>query len=256
MKKWILRIAIVIVALIIIGIVVIGLTLDGAVKKGVETVGPQVAKVDVKLDGVSLSILSGSGTVKGLVVGNPQGYKTAHAISVGRTSVAVAPGSVFSDKIVVKSIRIEEPQITIEVGPGGTNLKVIQNNVAEATGGNEPAAKDAKPAESGPSKKLQVDDVLITGGKITVGVAALGGKVSTIPLPELHFTNLGGGPEGITPAELATKILGEISTESVKAAAGAVADLGKEAVGTATKTATDTVNKAAESIGNLFKKKE
>ena len=256
MKKWILRIAIVVVVLVIVAVVIIGLNLDSAIKKGVETVGPQIAKVDVKLDGVSLSILSGSGTLKGLVIGNPQGYKTPSAVSVGKTSVAVQPGSVLSDKIVVKSIRIEEPQITFELGPGGNNLKQIQENVAAATtsADSAPKEKDSKPA-----KKLQVDDIVITGGKITVGVAALGGKVSTVPLPEIHFTNLGTGPEGITPAELAKKILGEITAESVKAAANAVADLGKEAVGTATKAATETLDKAAKEatkgLGDLFKKK-
>lgn len=256
MKKWIIRIAIVVVVLVIVTVVVIGLTLDGSIKKGVETVGPQIAKVDVKLDGVSLSILSGSGTVKGLVIGNPQGYKTPSAISVGKTSVAVQPGSVLSDKIVVKSIRIEQPQITFEIGPGGNNLKQIQENVASATASADSAPKEK---DSKPGKKLQVDDIVITGGKITVGVAALGGKVSTVPLPELHFTNLGSGPEGITPAELTKKILGEITTESVKAAAAAVADLGKEAVGTAGKAATETLDKATKGatkgIGDLFKKK-
>lgn len=257
MKKWILRIVIALVVLIVIAVVAIGLSLDGAVKKGVETVGPQIAKVDVKLEGVSLSILSGSGTVKGLVIGNPQGYKTPSAISVGKTSVAVKPGSVLSDKIVVTSIRVEEPQITFEFGPGGNNLKQIQANVASSTdsgGGSAPAEKSSTPA-----KKLQVDDVVITGGKITVGVAALGGKVSTVPLPEIHFSNLGTGPEGITPAELTRKILEQITTESLKAAAdiaaNAAADVGKEAIGTAGKAATDALDKAGKGIGDLFKKK-
>lgn len=254
MKKWIIRLLLVAVIAVVIVVVVIGLTLDGAVKKAVETVGPEIAKVDVKLDGVSLSILSGSGTVKGLVVGNPQGYKTPSGISVGKTSVAVSPGSVFSDKVVVKSIRVEEPQITIELGPGGNNLKVIENNVSSSTGGDA-APKEKSPKASGPSKKLQVDEVVITGGKITVGVAALGGKLSTVPLPEIHFKDLGTGPEGITAGELAKKILGEISTESLKASAGAVADLGKQALGTAEKAATDGLNKATDKIGNLFKKK-
>jgi hypothetical protein len=73
----------------------VGLSLNGAIKKGVETFGPQIAKVPVKLDGVSLSLFSGSGAIKGLVVGNPEGYKTDHAMSVGMASVSVAPGIDF-----------------------------------------------------------------------------------------------------------------------------------------------------------------
>jgi hypothetical protein len=89
MKKILIRIALVVVLLGIAAVVAIGLSLNGAIKKGVETFGPQIAKVDVKLDGVKLSIFSGSGSIKGLVIGNPEGYKTPEAMSVGLASVAV-----------------------------------------------------------------------------------------------------------------------------------------------------------------------
>src|SRR6187549_3776815 len=114
MKKLIIRILIGLVILLILAVVAVGLFLDGAVKKGVETVGPMLTKVDVKLDSVSLSILFGSGKIKGLVVGNPEGFKTPNAIKMGTARVSIAPGSVFSDKIVVKSIRVEAPEITYE----------------------------------------------------------------------------------------------------------------------------------------------
>src|SRR5262245_23260349 len=129
MKKLLIRLLIALVVIIILAVVAIGLFLDSAIKKGVETIGPQVAKVDIKLDSVSLSILSGSAKVKGLIVGNPEGYKTPNAISVGSARVSVSPGSLLSDKIVVKSIRVEAPEITFEGGLGGNNLSKILDNV-------------------------------------------------------------------------------------------------------------------------------
>jgi hypothetical protein len=80
MKKLLVRIAIGLVVLIVLVALGIHFFLDSAVKKGVETLGPKMTKVDVKLDSVSISLLSGSGKIKGLVVGNPEGYKTPHAI--------------------------------------------------------------------------------------------------------------------------------------------------------------------------------
>ena len=56
--------------------------LNGIVKKGVETAGPMITKVDVKLDGANISIFSGSADLKGLFVGNPPGYTTDSAIKV------------------------------------------------------------------------------------------------------------------------------------------------------------------------------
>src|SRR5213593_604000 len=101
MKKIVIRILLALVILLVLAVVAVGLLLDGAVKRGVETGGPLRTKVAVKLDSVSLSILSGSGKMKGLVVGNPEGFKTPNAIQVGTASVSVSPSSVFSDKIVV-----------------------------------------------------------------------------------------------------------------------------------------------------------
>ena len=63
MKKLLIRLSLALLLLIIIGIVVIGLFLDSAVKRGIETVGPMLTQVDVKLDSVSLSLLSGAGKI-------------------------------------------------------------------------------------------------------------------------------------------------------------------------------------------------
>lgn len=253
MKKIILGIVALVVLVVIAAVVGVAFFLDGTIKKGVETVGPQIAKVDIRLDSVSLSLLSGSGSVKGLVVGNPEGYKTPHAISVGRASLAISPGSVFSDKVVIKSVRVEGAEIYYEGGLSGDNLRKILDNVTASTAGatTDPAAKGNQP-----TKKLQVDDFVITGAKLNVSLKGTGGFAAPIPLPDIHFTNLGQGPEGITAAELTKKILTEVTASVAKNAAGAITEIGKGALDSATKTATESVNKATKGIGDLFKKKK
>jgi uncharacterized protein involved in outer membrane biogenesis len=254
MKKIILIGLVTAVVLVVAIIVAIGLSLDGGIKKGVETFGPQVAKVPVKLAGVNLSLLSGSGGVKGLVIGNPAGYKTPEAMSVSVASVAVDPKSLLSDKIVVKSIRIEAPQVTFEFGPGGNNLQRIQENLEAFAGGgntgtNEPA--ESKPtAESKPAKKLQVDEVVISGGKVTLGAAMLGGKVIEAPLPEIRLNNLGQGPEGITGTELGKVILSQINKGAIKTYTDNLAKAGEEALKNLTSNATNVVNKATSDVLN------
>ncbi len=254
MKKLLIRIVIVVVILAIVGVVAIGLSLNGAIKKGVETFGPQVAKVPVTLEGVNLSLLSGSGGIKGLVIGNPEGYKTPNAISLGLASVSVSPASVLSDKIVVKSIRIEAPQVTFEFGPGGNNLQRIQENL-EAYAGSS-VADTNKPAEQKPAadaklgKKLQVDEVIISGGKVTLGAAMLGGKVIEAPLPEIRLSNLGQGPEGITGAELGKVILSQINKGAIKTYTDNLAKAGEEALNNLTANATNTINKATTDVLN------
>jgi uncharacterized protein involved in outer membrane biogenesis len=267
MKKLLIRVVFALVILVIIAVVAVGLSLNGAIKKGVETFGPQITKVDVKLDSVSLSLFSGSGAIKGLVIGNPEGYKSPQAMSLGLASVAVSPGSILSDKIVVKSIRIQAPQVTFELGPGGNNLQRIQENLESSTGGPADPAKPAEektPAESKPGKKLQVDEVIITGGKVTLAAAMLGGKVIEAPLPEIRMSNLGQGPEGITGPELGKQILSQINQGAIKtytdqlakAGAEALQNLSANATNAVNKATTDALNKATKGLDGLLNKKK
>mgnify|MGYP000923234328 CR=1 FL=1 len=258
MKKILIRGLFVVLILLIVAVVAIGMSLGTAIKKGVETFGPQVTKVPVTLDGVSLSLFSGSGAIRGLVIGNPEGYKTTNAMSLGLASLAIAPGSLLSDKIVVKSIRVEAPKVTFEFGPGGNNLQCIQKNLEAYTGGSSTnAAKPAEqkaPAEARPGKKLQVDEIVISGGSVTLGAAALGGKVIEAPLPEIHFEKLGQGPEGITGAELGKIILDKLTAEALKTYGDKLAQAGTEALNNLTQNATNAVNKAAGDVLNKASK--
>ena len=210
--------------------------------------------------------MSGSGSIKGLVVGNPQGFKTPSAIKVGTASLSLEPRSLLSDKIIVRSINVQGPEITFETDLRNNNLKKIMANVQESTGGGtkEPAKEPAKPQEPGqpkeakPAKKLEVDDFLISGGKVHVAVTALGGQSATIPLPDIHLQGLGTGPDGITPGELAKQVLAAIEKGAAQAAAGAVTDIGKGALyltKDAAGTGSNAVDSVTKGLGNLFKKK-
>jgi hypothetical protein len=139
-----------------------------------------------------------------------------------------------------------------------TQVAEVLGAISSVDGGSESKDKKA-PTESGkPAKKLQVDKFVITGAKLRVGATLLGGTAA-IPLPDIHFTNLGTGPEGITPGELTKRVLEAIEEGAVKAAAASVGELGKGALDTATgagKTATDAAGNAAKGITDLFKKKK
>ena len=255
MKKLIIGFSVTVVILGGLGVVAVAFFLDTAVKRSIETVGPMLTKVDVKLESVNLSLVSGRGQLKGLFVGNPSGYKSPSAIQVGDASLAIAAGSIFSSKVVIRSINIRAPEITLETDLKGNNLSKIVANLQAATGGS---SSSGTAANNKAGKKLQVDDFLITGGKIHLTITGLGGQSATVPLPEIHLTSLGQGPDGITAAELTTLVLQAVEKEAVQIAASSVRDnvtkeafnltkgLGNGANGTAT-----TIPKG---LGSLFKK--
>jgi hypothetical protein len=66
---------------------------------------------------------------------------------------------------------------------------------------------------------------------------------------------LGTGPEGITAGELTEKVLTEVLDQAIKASAGAVADLGKDAANMTKDIGNSAAGKAAKGLGSLFKGK-
>ncbi len=252
LKKILVSIVVVLVVLIIVAVIVVGFFLGAIVKKGVETIGPKITQVSIKVDKVNLSLLTGSAGIKGLIVGNPEGYKTPQAISVGSAAVGVNPFSVLSDKIIVRSVRVEAPEITFEGNPfGANNLNTILKNVNAAAKSSETATTNTTTkAAQKPGKKIEVDEFLITGAKVNFNGVIL-------PLPDIHLTDLGKDKDGITAADLTRRVLDAITTSTIKAVGSAATDIGKNAQTMGKdlgKSLGSNVNSITKSLGGLFKK--
>jgi hypothetical protein len=270
MKKFVVRSLLILVVLFVLAALAIHLFLDTAIKSGIETAGPKITKTDVKLNSVSLSLLSGSGKIKGFVLGNPQGFKTPAAISVGIANLAVEPRSLFDDKVVIRDITVDGPEITFETDLTTVNLKKILSNVEETAGGsgkpsssdtNQPAAP--KQSEAGGGKKLQVDNFLIKNAKVHVSVNApvIGQQNANVTIPEIHLTNMGTNADGITAAELSKEVLKALVEKIVPEAEKLIADMtkggkffGKEP--SAIVSETNTLQNAASKALDLFNKKK
>lgn len=265
MKKILVRICIGVLALIILVALGLHFFLDSAIKRGVETVGPKLTKVDVKLGGVHISLLSGSGKLKGLVIGNPEGYKTPQAISVGTASMELKPGTLLSDKVVIKSINVESPEITFEGSLEGFSLKDNLQQILDNMNGSTSGTKGTNVTVSGATpkeekkanKKLEVDDFQITGAKLDASISGMDGKMLTLPLPTIHLTDLGTGPEGITVTELSKKVIAAIKDAAEKEVASNAGNMGKN-VTNLTKglgsSAGGGLTNITKGFGNLFKK--
>ncbi len=251
MKKWIIRIVVAGVVLVVVALAMVFFNLNSIVKKGVETVGPQLTKVDVKLGSAKLSPFNGNGELSKLFVGNPEGYKTPSAIEVGNVRVAVKLRSALSDTIVVDEVNIKEPIITFEGGLTGNNLMKILQNLDGAPEDVKPTPK-GKPASEG-GKKFFVKDVMINGGKINISITGLGAKSMTVPLPTIHLTNIGSENNGVTAAQLCKEILKPLVASAMKAGMEAITGLGGN-VKDLGKGAAESAGKTVEGLKGIFKK--
>jgi hypothetical protein len=243
--------------------------LNSGVKKGVETIGPRVTQTSVTLDSVSLSPFSGSGTLKGLNVGNPEGFKSENIFQLGQIDIQIDTGTVFSDKIIIDKIHIRQPAISYEKKLTTSNVKELQKNIEAFTGPKDPAAPDPE-ADSGAKKQVVIRKLIIEDGTIYVGALGVG---QTVQLPMIEMNDIGEGGDNITLAEAIDLILGKVlgnigpaianAGELTKQAAETIKTQGLEKVGQATdkageaagkagEAASDAVNKATDSIKNLL----
>ncbi len=253
MKKIFRDFGIGLLVLIVIVAIAVGMYIGPIIKIGMEEIGPKIIQVPIKVDAVGVSLLTGSANLRGLIVGNPKGYRTSQAISVGTVAVSVDPFSVLSNKILVHSVHVESPQITYEGGLKGNNLSKIMENVNAMTKNGGPANE----TRNKPAPKIEVDDFLITKAKVHVSLTGLFGKEMTLTLPDIHLTNLGKSTNGLTPAELTHAILDAVISDTTEAVTRAIADLGSgvENLGKgAGNTAGEGVNKVTNIIGGLFGK--
>ncbi|MDE3017568.1 MAG: hypothetical protein KGO52_13235 [Nitrospirota bacterium] len=187
------------------GLIALYLRLGSLIKAGVERIGPLVTKTPVSVDTVTISLLSGCATVTGLVVGNPSGYRTPRALSIGSTKVCVAPASLFGNPLIVTAVTVEQPVVTLEGLFGDSNLSRIQSNVHTFAGA---ADKGAKTAPAGGERRILVKEFRLTKGQVTVFLKAglLGDRSMEMGLPDVHLRDIGRETNGAKPEELASAI--------------------------------------------------
>ena len=202
--------------------------LDRAVKGAVEEVGPRFTGTPVTLESVSLSPFSGRGSLSELVIGSPQGFTSSRAMRLGQIDVAIDTASLRSDTVVIENLLVREPEITYEAGPGGNNLKVIQNNLGISAG--DSAAQSGGDSSGSDGKKIIIRAFSLTGGKVHYAHPALGGKTLALDLPAIELEGIGEKSRGVTAAEASAQILAEINRKVMATLkdSSAARDLGKQ----------------------------
>jgi uncharacterized protein involved in outer membrane biogenesis len=216
-------------------------TVNKLVKDGVEKVASDTLKVPVTVREVKLSPFSGTGSIKGLVIGNPEGYHTEHAFAMDRIYVSLDIKSLFSDRVVIRTLHIEAPSIYYEVGLGNSNIGTIKKNVA---GDSEDT--EAENAESeGDSKAVQIDDIKVAAGEVAVSAKILQGKAASLTLADFEMKNL--------DSERAEDVIAEVIDTLIDTVIKAVADEGILPAGAeAVQDAVDTGKVVLETTHKVF----
>jgi len=188
--------------------------LDAIVARAIARYGSQMTGAKVSVERVQLRSTDGIGVVRGLVVGNPPGFHSQHALKVGVIEVAIDVRTITDPVVVVKRIVIDSPDVIYEKGDTLTNFDAIQQNIARSLAGGGSSPSEPSPGSS-PPRKLIVEEFVIRNAHAQATAAALLGKTVSATLPDVHLRQLGRAEGGLTPAQLGQVVARAISQRLV-----------------------------------------
>ncbi len=217
MKKLFITIFILVPMIIIAAGVGLYFSINWITKNGVETFGPRMTRTEVKLESSNISLFSGKGSLRGLFIGNPKGFKTPGAFKVKEIRVAMDIFSILSDRLIIEEIVVNAPEINYERGLKSSNIKTIFGNVRSLSGSSEKQGTKAGKGGYGESKRknekeVQINNFIVKNGKVNMSATLLKGNNVIVSLGEVHLKNIGAGKEGKTASEVFEEIFGVMNT--------------------------------------------
>lgn len=221
----------VLVVLLVIVIIASIFFLGSIVKTAVNTGGPAVLGVPVTLEQAHVFPIRGKVSMKELVIGNPEGFKTPYLFKMGALDVRVKMSSVATDTVLIKKVHIDGPEIVYERGLKASNVSALMASL-EGEPEEEPAEEEEpeeEAEEEGEGTKVVLEDFLLENGRIKLSATLTGGRSIVLPLPTIHLTDVGKDSEGASVKEVVQEVFGAI-------------------FGTVTKTVTASVNFVGDGV--------
>lgn len=203
-------------------------SLDGRVKTALERIGSEMTLAPVHVAGVDLDLTGGRGTIRGITVGNPEGFPDGAAISLREISLSLEIRSLRESPIVVHEIIVGEPRVdVILLADGRMNIEALRRNVehyearqrAAQAREEQPTGAPQSEAER-PETRLRVGEVRISEGAIGLDASALGRDPEQLELGTVALRDIGGA-RGATPEQLGRRVTDALIARTARAVAGA-----------------------------------
>lgn len=212
MKKFLL----VFVTVVVILFLGISYYLDRIVKSGIESYGSEIAGTQVRVESVSVSPISGEGSIQGFTVANPDGFEEDYMLSISDFSISLDVLSLLSDEILIHEIIISEASFFVEQTTAGNNVMQILNNID--------AMAEAESSET----SMIIDRFYMENGGIYLG-SNIGEDVEANYIIEsLEVRDIGRDNQTSdtiqTIANLADRVAEEVLSEAVKSGLDRIRD--------------------------------
>lgn len=209
-----LKLFVALVVLIIVGLVVLYFLRNALVRMGVERGGHYATQQETSLGLADLALFNGKLDLSKLDIANikknasDNTYQQPNILTMNSCNVVVQPKSLFTDTVVVDSIKIDGLELTLEQNGSRNNLNDLMDILKQQT----PAS--GANTNTSPGKQLKINALDLTGIKVHIRAKPL--PDMDLDLGDIHMedpTNPDGRPMKI--ADLIGKILIHLSQQIV-----------------------------------------
>lgn len=194
------------VCIILVAFLILSYSLDNLVKSEIESTGTEMMQTSVTVENVSISPFSGTGTIQGLRVKNPEGFESEYAIVIGSLDIAIDIGTLLSDTLLINEILIGEPALSVIQKVPENNLKMLMNNMDEAMA-----------AESSSSSAMIIEHLRVENGQVTVTPNIGGERSASVKMESFVLENVGKEGSSSTK-QVVRQITAKLVDEAISAA--------------------------------------
>jgi uncharacterized protein involved in outer membrane biogenesis len=182
-------------------------TIDSIVSSNIEQIGSEMTGTPLTVDGVSISPFSGSGTIQGFRVANPDGYSEDYALELEDFSIELEPFSLFSDEVVVNQITIRGASVYVEQKLPENNIREIMNHL------------NSLPDSEASDIRLVIDHFVLENGSANLYTEVGGERSASVDFSRIELRDLGRTSGKETAEAVIKQIAEEVAGESLQAAA-------------------------------------
>lgn len=196
------------VLFIIVACVAIYFSLGIIAKSVIESQVKAQTGVPLQVGFVSIKPFSGTAVISGIAIPNPKGFEHYnHAFSLDGIYAEVDLGSLLNNPLHVKELRIEKPEIFVEMVAGQNNLVALKNSVNKQA----PAQAGQEPKQTEGEFKLIMDRLVIDGAAIHLAAGVVpAGQERSHPIRTIEIKNIGKSTGGADIANVTGIVIAEI----------------------------------------------
>lgn len=204
-----------IAAFLLLLVIIVLIFINPIAKCAIQSIGSDVTGTEITVEDIDISIFSGEASISGLMVGCPEGYSAGgHTLKLGSASAKLDVGSLFSDELVINSVKLKDISVNHEQKDPKSpdcNFNAILANVEAYIGASPEKQEPETEGQKVRLEKVEVENVQVCAYMGNVEKTAV-----TITLEKLdaapadgaaEITNLiVGNPPGFETNEFAVKL--------------------------------------------------